>query len=216
VSAISVLLCDDHTIVRQGLRALLETQRDLCVVGEAADGLAAVAAAAELRPDVVVMDLGMPGLGGLEALQRVKRDRPGTGVLVLSMHGGEEYVLPAVRAGADGYLLKGSDLGDLVAALRAVAGGQAYFSPEVAKVLAEGTRRSIDPAPADPAQRLSEREREVLRLVAQGHTSPQIAALLFLSVKTVEGHRSRIMSKVGIHDVPGLTRLALRLNLLDR
>ena len=216
MSTISVLLCDDHTIVRQGLRALLETQPDLRVVGEAADGLEAIDAATRLRPDVVVMDLGMPGLGGLDALQRIKRDRSGVGVLVLSMHGGEEYVLPAVRAGADGYLLKGSDLGDLVAALRAVAGGQAYFSPEVAKVLAEGTRRSREPAPEDPAQRLSEREREVLRLVAEGHTSPQIAAILHLSVKTVEGHRSRIMAKVGIHDVPGLTRLALRLHLLDR
>src|SRR5262245_14242275 len=197
---IRVLLAEDHTIVRQGLAALLSAQRGIEVVGEAADGREAVAAALRLRPHVVLMDLGMPGLNGVDATRQIRREAPETFVLVLSMHASEEHVRPAIRAGATGYLLKGSGLSDLVAAIRAVAAGEAFLSPAVAKILLRDAQAEDEPASSGP---LTGREREIVQLVGEGHSSPDIARLLHLSVKTVEGHRSRIMAKLQIHDVAG-------------
>jgi DNA-binding NarL/FixJ family response regulator len=200
-----VLLAEDHTIVREGLRALLEGQPDIVVAGEAIDGAQAVEQTRALKPQVVVMDLAMPGMGGVEATRQIREACPETRVLVLSMHEGEEHVRPALRAGACGYLLKGSGLSDLVKAIREVARGNAFFSPQVAKLLL--TERERDP--------LSQREREVLRLVADGRSSPQIGALLGISAKTVENHRSSIMRKLDRHDVASLVKYAIRTGLVE-
>jgi DNA-binding NarL/FixJ family response regulator len=210
---IRVLLAEDHTIVREGLRALLGSATDIEVVGEVADGERAVTSAAALRPDLVVMDLNMPGIDGVEATRRIRERVPGTRVLVLSMHDGEEYVRPAIRAGAAGYLLKGSGLSDLVSAIRAIVAGDAFFSPTVARILLQDTRGDSDRGQGRDG--LTKREREVLTLVAQGRSSPEIAEELGLSVKTVEGHRGRIMAKLGAKNVAGLVRSAIRLGLVS-
>lgn len=201
---IRVLLVEDHTIVREGLRALLATSADLEVVGEADDGRVAVREALRLRPDVVVMDLGLPSLNGVDATAHIVRDAPGTRVLVLSMHGGPEHVRPAVRAGASGYLVKGAGLADLVRGIRAVAAGEAFFSPGAAAALIhEGGGASLSP-----------RERQVLQMVGEGSSTAEIATRLRLSVKTIEGHRSRLMQKLEVSNVAGLVRHAVRLGLV--
>lgn len=213
---VRVLVAEDHTIVRQGLLALLRSAPDVQVVGEAEDGRGAVAAARDLTPDVVLMDLGMPGLNGVDATIQILRESPRSRVLVLSMHAGEEHVRPAVRAGAAGYLVKGAGLSDLIAAIRAVARGEAFFSPSVAAILLRDARGEASVAPGKRASsELSSREREILQLVGEGRSSPQIAQLLSLSIKTVEGHRSRIMAKLGIHDLAGLVRYAVRIGLVS-
>lgn len=212
---IRVLLADDHTIVREGLRALLASQADIEVVAEAADGREAVRLAETLRPDVVVMDLTMPLLNGVDATEAIRRRLPDTRVLVLSMHSGEEHVRPAIRAGASGFLVKGSGLGDLLAATRAVAAGDAFFSPAAARIVlkdARGGGPGGDATGADDA--LTTREREILQLVAEGRTSREVAALLHISTKTVEGHRARIMDKLEIRDLAGLVRYAVRVGLV--
>lgn len=202
-SPIRVMLVDDHPIVREGMRILLGTSGGIEVVGEAAEGHEACAAARTLEPDVVVLDLALPGLHGVEVTRRIRAERPATRVLVLSMHGSDEHVRPAVRAGASGFVVKGAGLSDIAAAIVAVAAGNAYFSPGLAERLV-----------GDGPPELSAREREVLVLVAQGYSTPQIGAHLGLSVKTVEGHRGRIMSKLGIHDLAGLVRFAIRSGLV--
>ncbi len=212
---IRVLLAEDHTIVREGVKALLEGQPDIQVVGEVGDGRAAVEAAARLQPDVIIMDLGMPKLNGVDATREIRAKGGPTRVVVLSMYSGEEYVRPVIRAGASGYLLKGSGLSDLVSAIRAVAGGDAFFSPEVARVLLEDTRSGEAARKPEPTDGLTRRERQVLTLVAEGNSSPAIAKLLELSVKTVEGHRGRIMSKLDIHNVAGLVRHAIKIGLVS-
>jgi DNA-binding NarL/FixJ family response regulator len=208
-SPIRVLVADDHTIVRQGLRALLDGQPDLQVVAEARDGRDAVRLAVELQPDVVVMDLAMPGLNGVDATRRLAREAPAARVVVLSMHASAEYVRPAIAAGARGYLIKGSDLADLVAAIREVAAGKAFVSPEAASVLVDAA------GPRGGSAELTGREREVLQLVGEGHSSAAIGEILGVSVKTVEGHRQRLMSKLGAGNVAGLVRHAVRLGLVD-
>ena len=212
---IRVLLAEDHTILRQGLVALLSSQPGIEVVGDVADGREAVAAAVRLNPHVVVMDLTMPGLNGVDATRQIKREAPKTFVLILSMHAGEEQVRPAIRAGASGYLLKGSGLSDLVAAIRAVAAGEGFLSPTVAKILLRDAQSDDEGGSSGSPGPLSGREREVLQLVGEGKSSPEIAKLLHLSVKTVEGHRARIMSKLDIHDVAGLVRYAIRVGLVS-
>lgn len=207
---IRVVLADDHTIVRQGLRALLAAEDDMQVVGEASDGRQAVSICAQVKPDVIVMDVGMPELNGVDATRLVRKESPTTRVVILSMHACDEHVRPAIRAGASGYLLKGAGLDDLVAAIRAVSRGAAFFSPEVAKVLVRDVRSDGEPAPE-----LSGREREVLQLVGEGKSSPEIAKILHLSAKTVEGHRARIMTRLNIHDVAGLVRYAVRVGLVS-
>lgn len=200
---IRVLIAEDHLIVREGLCALLEREDGLVVVGVASDGEQAVSEARRLQPDVVLMDLSMPTIDGVEATRRVRADCPRTRVLVLSMHGTEEFVRPAVRAGAAGYVLKGAGMADLLGAVRTVAAGGAFFGPGVADILLEES---------EPP--LTARERQVLRLVASGYTSPQIATHMGLSARTVEGHRARVMSKLSIHDLPGLVRYAIRAGLV--
>lgn len=210
---IRVVLAEDHTVVREGLRALLEAESDLHVVAEATDGYGAIEACRHHQPDVVVMDLGLPGLNGIDATREVVTNFVETKVLVLSMHSTEEYVRPAVRAGASGYLVKGSGIADVMSAIRAVHRGDAFFSPAVAKWLLNDP--SATPRPSTGAETLTPREREVLTMVADGRSSPEIAQDLGLSVKTVEGHRSRIMAKLEARNVAALVRHAIRLGLVS-
>ena len=189
---IRVLLADDHTLIRAGLRLVVEQQPDFTVVGEAADGRQAVAMAQSLKPDVVVMDIGMPGLNGIEACRQIRESLPDTQVVMLSMHSDEGYVLRALKAGARAYLLKDSAEADLARAIRAAAEGKSFFSPAVGKVLLEDYMRKLQRTGAeDSYELLSPREREILQLVAEGKSSKEIANLLNLSVYTVETHRAR-------------------------
>ncbi len=209
-----VLLADDHALVRAGLRKLLESVPDLQVVGEVGDGLALLALVAQLQPDLVLMDIAMPGLNGLEATARVMKEWPQTRVLILSMHQNEEYVRQALRHGAAGYLLKDAAPLELDQALAVVLRGETYLSPAVSKgVLNDYVQRlRSDEA---PAELLTPRQREVLQLVAQGLSTKEIARRLELSVKTVETHRSQMMKQLDIHEVAGLVRYAMRVGLIS-
>ena len=209
---INVLLVEDHKIVRQGLRALLESHPDIHVIGEANNGRMAVQEAAQLAPDVVVMDLAMPELNGVDAAKQILAHNPKIKILVLSMHGGEEYLRPALRAGVRGYLLKGTGLSELVGAIRKVLTGQRVIDSSLVASLQgdlSSQRSEIN------TTQLTSRQREILQLVAEGKSSPEIARLLFISLKTVEGHRSRIMDRLNIHDLAGLVRYAVRIGLVD-
>jgi DNA-binding NarL/FixJ family response regulator len=214
---IRIVLADDHAILREGIRALLEDQPDMTVVGEAADGRTAVEFAREHRPDVIVMDIGMPLLNGLEATRQIKRDYPDVEVLVLTMHDNEEYVSQLLGAGASGYVLKRAASAELVTAIRAVAQGQSYLSPAVTKLLIEGYigRKPAESAVIDTFHTLTAREREVLQLVAEGHTNSQIATLLNISLKTVKAHRSNLMQKLGIHDRGELIKMAIQRGIIE-
>jgi two-component system, NarL family, response regulator NreC len=213
---IRVVLVEDHQIVRQGLRALLEGTDDVVVIAEADNGHDGVEIAKQHRPDVVVMDLNLPGLNGVDATKAIRQAVPEAHVLILSMYSTEEHVRPAIRAGAEGYLLKGSGLSDLVAAIKAVSTGNAFFSPQVAKIVLDDSRRAAQGGIPDRAgSELTPRERQILKLVAEGRSSPEIAKDLNLSVKTVEGHRGRIMAKLDTKNVAGLVRHAIRLGLVS-
>ncbi len=214
MNRIRIILAEDHTLVRKGLRALLEGYPNIEVVGEAADGREAIKLTEDVHPHVVVMDINMPGLNGLEATDRIKRHYPDVQVLILSMHANEEYVLQVLRSGASGYLLKDSATEELVAAIAAVYQGEAYLSPRISKtVIADYVRRTEAEGRRAPHEMLTPREREVLQLVAEGHTSKQIAQQLHLSVKTVETHRANLMDKLNIHNRAGLIRYAIRAGL---
>lgn len=212
---IRVILVEDHQIVREGLRSLLDSRSEFLVVAEAENGEDAVALTEVHQPDVVVMDLNLPVLNGVDATKRIRERCPETRVLILSMYSTEEHVRPAIRAGAAGYLLKGSGLSDLVAAILAVASGNAFFSPQIAKIVLDDSRRSESSHAARGVSELTPRERQILKLVADGHSSPEIAATLQLSVKTVEGHRGRIMSKLDTKNVVGLVRCAIRMGIVS-
>jgi len=211
LSVVRILLADDHSVIRSGLRLVLERQADFQVVAEASDGREAVNAAAEHKPDVVVMDLAMPNLNGIEAARQITSGFPATRVVVLTMHSDEEYVLRALKAGARGYLLKESAEADLIAAVRAVSAGKAFFSPVVSRMLVEDYVRQLqDRDLEDSYDLLTSREREILQLVAEGRSNKEIAGLLNLSVYTVETHRSNIMEKLNLHSVPELILYAVR------
>jgi len=214
---IRVLLADDHTIVREGVRLCLEAMGDIAVVAEAGDGQEAVSLASQLRPDVAVVDLTMPRLNGVEAIRQIKRDTPAVEVVVLSVHDSEAYVVQALRAGAAGYVLKRNAATELAAAIRAAHSGQAYLHPAVARRVIDDYLSRI-PASSDavePHERLSPREREVLQLAAEGHTTKAIAGLLCLSTKTVEHHRASIMAKLGLRGQTELVKYAIRAGLVE-
>ena len=208
---IRILLADDHAVVRQGFRMILSAQSDLEIVGEAGNGREAIDLAASLRPDVVVMDVTMPELNGIEATRRLTADNPHVRVVALSMHKDSVYVREILRAGARGYLLKDSVADDLVAAVRAVAGGEGYLSPAVSNAVLDDYRKHV----TNPIDLLSSREREVLQMLAEGKTNKEIAATLNLSVYTVNAHRGRIMEKLNVHSINELVRFAVRNGLVD-
>ena len=208
-----MLLADDHTLVRAGIRGLVASLPDVEVVGEAGDGHEALRLAETLHPDVVLLDIGMPGLNGLEVAARLTRLDPMIRVVILSMHISEEYVLQALRAGAAGYLLKGSAVAELEVAIRAVVRGDSYLSPAVSKRVVDDYVSRTGGA-ADPLAALTPRQREILQLVAEGHTSKDIALRLGLSYRTVETHRNQLMKRLGINDLTGLVRFAVRVGLI--
>ncbi len=211
---IRVLVADDHTIVRQGVVSLLEAGGDCEVVAQASDGVEAVEKALATRPDVAVLDIGMPRLSGLEAVRRIRQEAPKIRVLVLTMHEEEEYVVHLVRAGASGYLVKDSAAGELLAAVRALAKGHGYFGPYAARVLAEQYRHPEVAQAQDPYGALTAREREVFHLVVDGKTTKEVAKALGISPKTAENHRTRLMEKLDVHNSAELVRYAARRGLL--
>jgi DNA-binding NarL/FixJ family response regulator len=214
---ISILLVDDHTVVRQGLRALLSSEEDLEVVGEAENGRQAVMLAKENHPDVVVMDIAMPLLNGLEATKQILKLIPSTKVLVLTSYSDDNCVQQLMEAGAAGYLLKQTAANELLKAIREVQRGNAFFSPSIAKRLRDQCHEAFTAGrPPRKTTDLTSREAEVLQLVAEGFSNKQIAAELCISIKTVEKHRQQVMNKLKIHDVAGLTRYAISRGLVER
>ena len=213
MTPIRVVLADDHTLVRAGIRALLEKLPDVHVVAEASDGREAVHLVTTTQPDVVLMDIAMPGLNGLEATRRLVKEFPAIRVLILSMHKNEEYVWQTLRAGAVGYLLKDADLAELVLAITAVTRGETYLSPPISKhVIREYVQRVGGEETG--LEQLTPRQREILQLIAEGHTTKMIAQRLGLSVKTVETHRVQMMERLDIHEIAGLVRYAIRMGVV--
>jgi len=213
---IRVLLADDHTLMRRGLRLIVEQQPDLVVVGEAEDGRQAVALSASLKPDVAVLDIGMPNLNGIEAAKQITDGESDAAVVILSMHADETYILRALKAGARGYLLKDSAESDLVRAIRSVAEGKSFFSPAVSKVMLEDYVKKLQRTGSeDSYDLLTPREREILQLVAEGKSNKEVANLLHLSVYTVETHRANIMEKLKLKSVPELILYAVRKGIIS-
>lgn len=209
-----VLLTDDHSLIRVGVRSLLESIRGVEVIGEASDGRGALEIIAIDPPDLVLMDIGMVGMNGLEATGRIKKDYPKIRVIILSMHASEEYVWQALRAGANGYLLKDSGLAELEEAIQSVMRGELYLTSSVNKKVIIDYMKRMDGDGA-PHERLTRRQREILQLLAEGNTVKEIAWQLNLSVKTVETHRSQLMGRLDIHDIPGLVRYAIRMGIIE-
>ena len=214
---ITVLLADDHTIVREGFRRLIETEQDLEVVGEERNGREAVALAKKLRPGVVLMDIAMPQLNGLEATRQILTVLPNTRILILSAHNDEAYLKNAMESGAVGFLLKQSSAHDLCRAIREVNKGHVFFGPFISKLYLEGERKSWDRAVRSKPRNsgLTSREIEVLQLIAEGKANKQTAAELGIGIKTVEKHREHLMQKLGIHDTAGLTRYAISEGIIE-
>jgi len=213
---IRILLADDHNILRDGMRLLLERQPGFAVVGEAADGREVVQLAQEQSPDVVVMDIAMPNMNGIEATRRIVEGKPEIGVVILSMHYDESYVIRSLKAGARAYLLKDAVKTELIAAIQAVVQGRSYFSPKISRILQEDFvqllgRRGVD----DSYDLLTDREREVLQLVAEGKTNKEIANQLNLSLYTVDTHRTHILQKLNLHSVPELILYAVRKGIIS-
>ena len=211
--SIRILLADDHRIMRQGLRTLLEKQTDIEVVGEAEDGPTAVQLVRELSPDVIVMDIGMPGLNGIEATHRIIAEVPGVKVIALSMHSDRRFVAEMFKAGASGYLPKDCAFEELARAIRAVVAGGKYLSPEIAGVVVKNYVRHLTETDRSAPPSLTSREREVLQLLAEGKSTRQVASCLHVCESTVATHRQHIMEKLDIHSIAGLTKYAVRAGL---
>ena len=209
-----VLLADDHTLVRAGIRSLLEAMPGVEVVAESGDGREALDLIAKHRPDVALLDIGMPGLSGLEVAKRASDESPRTKIVILSMHADATYVTQALRAGVAGYLLKGAAVSELPLAFQAVMRGETYLTPKISKHVVEALLRDTEEE-STPLQSLTERQREILQLIAEGHSTKEIAGILEVSTKTVETHRIRLMERLDIHDVPGLVRFAIRAGLVS-
>jgi two-component system response regulator NreC len=213
---IGILIADDHTLLRSGIRALLEDEPDMVIVGEANDGREAVRLAAQLKPNVILMDIAMPLLNGLEATRQIKREHPEINVLVLTMYDHEEYFRQMLEVGASGYIIKKAAASELVAAIRAAHNGEAVLSPAITRLLLEDylNRDSLTKEEEDP-NALSSRESEVLQLIAEGKTSREIAEILHLSVKTVQSHRTNLMQKLGLHDRGDLIKYAIQKKIIE-
>ncbi len=212
---VRIILADDHTILRKGLRLLLEREPDFAVVGEGSDGREAITLADSLHPDIAILDIAMPSLNGIEAASRITAKNESTAVLILSMHSDEAYVLRALKAGARGYLLKDSAESDLVSAVRALSAGKAFFSPAVSRVLADDYVRQVrQRGLLDPYDSLTARERELLQIVAELKSTKEIATLLNLSPHTVDTHRSNLMAKLNLHSIPELILYAVRKGII--
>jgi DNA-binding NarL/FixJ family response regulator len=209
-----VVLADDHALVRAGIRLLLEQTKGIEVVGEASDGRKALELIQAHQPDVVLLDVAMPGMTGLEAVNRITRDYPEVKVIILSGHANEEYVLQALQSGASGYMLKDSATGELQAAINAVRRGETYLSPVVSKAAIDGYLERAGESNSVLSQ-LTPRQREILQLLSEGQNTKEIASLLNISAKTVETHRAQLMGRLDIHDVPGLVRFAIRSGLVS-
>ncbi|MEZ5364873.1 MAG: response regulator transcription factor [Bryobacterales bacterium] len=206
-----ILLADDHQVVRQGFARILNGEEDMEVVGEASDGREAVQKAIELKPDIVIMDVSMPELNGIEATRRLQKDHPRIRVLALSMHKDNVFVREILRAGAAGYLLKDAIDEELLTAVRAVASGEGYLSPSVSEAVLSDYRKHV----TDPIDLLSSREREILQMLAEGKTNKEVAQVLNISVYTVDAHRGRIMEKLNLHSIGEMVRFAMRNGLID-
>jgi len=211
---IRILLADDHTLVRAGIRALVEKLQAVKVVAEAKDGREAVRMVKEHKPNLILMDVAMPGLNGLEATARISKEFPGARVIILSMYANEEYVREAIKAGAAGYLVKRGAAAELEHAIMTVASGENYYSPLITTRVSKNQagQLSADRASID---RLTPRQREILQLIAERHSTKDIAGILNISIKTVETHRAQLMDRLGIHDVPGLVRFAIKAGLVS-
>jgi len=212
---IRILLVDDHTILREGIRSLLEGQADFEVVAEAGNGRQAVELAQQLKPDVVLMDIAMPLLNGLEATEQIRRNRRCSNVLILTQHENEDYIRRALAAGAAGYLLKDSDAEELISAIRAVHRGESILSPAVTRLVIEDYLRWGDIRPQETSNGLTPREREILQLIAEGYTNKQIAEILCISSKTVQAHRANLMNKLDLHDKSELIKYAIQKKIIE-
>ncbi len=209
-----VLIVDDHTMLRESLAGALQAEGDIEIVGQAADGVEALELAERVHPDIVVTDLSMPRLGGLEVVRRLRERLPEVQILVLTMHQEDEYVLQAVRAGATGYLVKDSATREVLQAVRSLQAGRGYFGPQASRALAEQVRHPERVA-EDPYGQLTSREREVFHLIAEGSTTKEVARKLGISVKTAENHRGRVLDKLDMRNTAELVRYALRKGLID-
>ena len=212
--SVRILLADDHTLVRAGIRALLDATDGITVVAESGDGREALELIIKHRPDVALLDIAMPGMSGLEVARRCAQESPRTKVIILSMHADATHVRQAMRAGVAGYLVKGAAVTELPVAVHSVMRGETYLTPQVSKTVVDGFLRE-DAGEAGPLEGLTDRQREILQLVAEGQSTKEIARTLDLSVKTVETHRARIMERLGIRDVAGLVRFAIRSGLVS-
>jgi two-component system response regulator NreC len=213
---VTILIVEDHTVVREGLRALIESHEGFKVVGECSDGREAIEKADALMPDIVIMDLFLENLNGIEAMKEIRKKTGKSRILVLSMYDNEDYVVSSVRAGARGYLLKGSGISEVVRAIEQIMSGKTYFSPAVADRLSESTVADLRnrELPMERLEKLTAREKQVLRLIARGKTSAQIGKILSVSLKTVETHRTNLMGKLDIHNIAGLVRFAVSAGLI--
>lgn len=208
---IRVIVADDHTMIRSGLKSLIDRAADLEVIAEAQDGMQAVQQAQELHPDVVVLDIAMPNLNGIEAARQITSRQERVGIVILSMHSDEGYVLKALKAGARGYILKDSSENDVISAVRAVSAGKAYFSPEISRMMADDYLRQMQQRGVeDSYELLTTRERQILQMLAEGKSNKEVASALDLSLHTVETHRSNILQKLNLHSIPELILYAVR------